>query len=189
KSLGNLLQVSLGFRPTGVVTFTISPDLAGYSTEQTARLGRRLIDELGRLPGSESASAAAVPSMANSNWTNNFYAAQAPTDVVEPWRNFVAPGYFTTLGIPLLAGRDFREEDDEHAARVAIVNETFARKFFPGKSPIGERVGIGVTSEPATIEIVGVVADSKGATVGEPAHPLAYHPSPHSSPHATLASL
>jgi predicted permease len=176
RSLGNLLQVSLGFRPSGVVAFSISPDLAGYSSEDTTRLGHRLIDELTRLPGSESASAAAVPNMANSNWTNNFYAAQSPTDVVETWRNFVAPTYFATLGIPLLAGRDFREEDDEHAARVAIVNETFARRFFPGHSPIGERIGIGVTAEAAAIEIVGVVADSKGATVGEPAHPFAYHP-------------
>ncbi len=176
KSLGNLLQVSLGFRPSGVVTFSVSPDLAGYSPEETVRLGRRLIDELARLPGSESASAASIPSMANSNWTNNFYAAQNPTDAIQTWRNFVAPGYFTTLGIPLLAGRDFRDEDDAHASPVAIVNETFARRFFPGRTAIGERVGLGFTAAPATIEIVGVVADSKGATVGEPAHPFAYHP-------------
>jgi predicted permease len=176
KSLGNLLRVNLGFRPSGVVAFSISPDLAGYPPEATTRLGRRLVDELTRLPGSESASAAAVPSMANSNWTNNLYAAQSPTDVVETWRNFVAPGYFTTLGIPLLAGRDFREGDDAQAERVAVVNETFARRLFPGRSPIGQRIGIGVTAEPATIEIVGLVADSKGASVGEPAHPFVYHP-------------
>jgi predicted permease len=114
--------------------------------------------------------------MANSNWTNNFYTAQSPTETVQTWRNFVAPAYFRTLGIPLLAGRDFRYEDDAHAPRVAIVNETFARRFFPGRSPIGEHVGIGFTAAPAAIEIVGLVADSKGAKVGEPAHPFAYHP-------------
>jgi putative ABC transport system permease protein len=176
KSLGRLLQVNLGFRPSGVVAFSISPDLAGYSPEETVRLGRRMIDELARLPGSASASAAAVPNMANSNWTNNFFATQSPDDTVQTWRNFVAPGYFATLGIPLLAGRDFREEDDAHAAPVAIVNETFAKRFFPGRSPIGERIGLGFGGGAATMEIVGLVADSKGATVGEPAHPFAYHP-------------
>ncbi|HEY2798032.1 MAG TPA: ABC transporter permease [Thermoanaerobaculia bacterium] len=187
KSLGNLLQVNLGFRPSGVAAFSISPDLAGYSPEETVRLGHRVIDELSRLPGSESASAAAVPNMANSNWTNNFFASHAPADTVETWRNFVGPGYFKTLGIPLLAGRDFRDEDDAKASPVAIVNETFARRFFPGRTPIGERIGLRGTA--ATIEIVGVVADSKGATVAEPAHPFAYHPYAQSFGQDKLGSL
>ena len=176
KSLGRLLQVNLGFQPAGITAFSISPDLAGYSPQETARLGSRLTDELSRLPGTEAASAAVVASMTRSNWTNNVHSARAPRETVETWRNFIGPGYFTTLGIPRLAGRDFRGEDDAGSPPVAIVNETFARRFFPGRSAIGERIGVGVAGESATLEIVGIVGDTKGALVGENQHPFVYAP-------------
>jgi predicted permease len=79
---------------------------------------------------------------------------------MNPWTNEVAPDYFRTLGLPLLMGREFTERDVAGAPLVAIVNESFAKYYFPNESPIGKRFGWRVLDDPAAIEIVGVVKDS-----------------------------
>ena len=86
--------------------------------------------------------------------------------------NWVSPGYFLTAGIPLVAGREFDERDGEHAARVAVVNESIARRYFPGLNPIGRRIG----SSKLETEIVGVVRDAHTQTLHEPPVPMIYFP-------------
>ena len=98
------------------------------------------------------------------------------TKGIRVWLNQVGPRYFSTLGIPLVAGREFRFEDDLRTAPVAIVNETMAHKFFPGRSAIGERLGDRPRRGAPAIEIVGVVRDAKAGRVGEEDHPFAFTP-------------
>src|SRR5262249_30753249 len=86
--------------------------------------------------------------------------------------NWIGPGYFFTTGIPLVAGREFDDRDGEHAARVAIVNQTFARRYLPGRNPIGRRLG----SPQLDTEIVGLVRDAHTQTLHEPAVPMVYFP-------------
>jgi predicted permease len=174
KSLSNLGRVNLGIKPENIVEFTIAPEANGYTTERTAALASELSARLTASPGVRSVSAAIIPAMAGNNWTNNIHTSTVQD--LEAWRNFVGPTFFSTLGIPLSAGREFRLQDDPQAAKVAIVNETMARRLFPGKSAIGERVAIGRGSNPPDIEIVGVVADSKSAGVNETIHPFLFQP-------------
>lgn len=93
-------------------------------------------------------------------------------------RKSIADGHFTTLRIPFLQGRDFSTSDDAAAPAVAIVNETLARTFWPGESPIGRRLRIHDANGPDTpsIEVVGLVRDSRYVSVGEPPRPFLYRP-------------
>ncbi len=179
KSLANLGRVDLGFKPDNVLTFSVAPDSNGYVPERTAQFARRLSETLAASPGIRSVSAAEVASMTGSDETTNVRTsgpANEQTKGIRVWRNHVGPEYFSTLGIPLVAGREFRFEDDLRAAPVAVVNETMARRFFPGRSAIGERLGIGRGEEAPSVEIVGVVRDAKSGLVGEEEHPFAFTP-------------
>jgi predicted permease len=102
-------------------------------------------------------------------------AAASATEPSRVHTNAVSPGYFATLGIPLLAGRDFDVRDTEGRPLVAIVNETLARRFWPGESAIGKRVRRGTATGPE-IEIVGVARNSKYTTAAEEPKPFAYLP-------------
>jgi predicted permease len=96
---------------------------------------------------------------------------------MNPNFNYVAPGFFSTLGIPLLAGRDFAPTDLLDAPKVAVVNETFAHYFFKNESPIGRRFGFGRREKSGfDVEIVGVVRDGKSATLREETRRFAYVP-------------
>jgi len=178
RSLRNLGNVELGLKPDGVVGFGISPAANGYAADRTASLARRLTESLKAIPGVSSVSAAELPTLANSDSSTN---AKLPSDPAGPrtsrrtFRNQVGPAYFSTLGIPLVAGREFRWEDDLRAPRVAILNETAAREYFPGRTAIGNRIGLG-RSEALDIEIVGVVKDSKSSDVSEKARAYVYTP-------------
>jgi predicted permease len=89
-------------------------------------------------------------------------------------RNFVTPGYFRTLGLPLVSGRNFDARDRPGAPAVVIVNETFAARVWPGQSAVGKRLVLGVSRRP--LEVVGVARDAKYRTIGETQQPFLYHP-------------
>jgi predicted permease len=178
RTLRNLGRVELGLKPDGIVGFAVSPASNGYAADRTAQLARRLTESLSGIPGVSSVSAAELPTLANSDYSTN---AKLSTDPPGPrvsrrtYRNFVGPAYFSTLGVPLVAGREFRWDDDIRAPKVAILNETAAHDYFPGRSAIGERLAMG-TSDALDIEIVGVVKDSKSSDVGEKPRAYAYTP-------------
>jgi len=178
RSLRNLGRVELGLKPDGIVSFSISPASNGYSADRTAALARRLTESLSTLPGVSSVSAAELPTLTNSDSSTNVKTSADPPGPRlsrRTYRNDVGPAYFSTLGIPLVVGREFRWEDDARVGRVAILNETAAREYFPGRSAIGERLAIGKSDE-LNVEIVGVVKDSKGSTVDEKSRAYAYTP-------------
>jgi predicted permease len=168
-------------KPDHVIGFSISPKLNGYSAERTSALARDLAGRLRGLPGVSSVTAAELPTLTNTTAGANVTVAGAPADVNarRVRRNGIGPAYFGTLGIPLLAGRDFAWSDDATAAKVAIVNETFARQYFGTKSPLGGRFafGNGRDGRPE-MSIVGVVANSKSGEVTEKDDPFVYYPYP-----------
>src|SRR5262249_31720767 len=166
RSLRNLGRVDLGLKPDHVIGFTLSPALEGYSTERTLALARQLTDDLRTLPGVRTATAAQISTLTgnDSGGSVTVEGLALRPDASRSRRNRVGPDYFVTLGIPLVAGRGIAWTDDASAPKVAVVNQTFARKFFPAGNALGSRFVFGpagVEAKPDT-EIVGIVADSKG---------------------------
>src|SRR5690606_15939980 len=133
--LANLITIAraeLGIEQDGLSTFTVSPGLAGYPQARTHALLAEFREALGALPGVTSVAAATVPILSNSSHRQNLTVeGHAQTDGADfnASRTSVTPGYFRTLGIPLLAGRDFTDADSGDRVTVAIVNQAFVRKF------------------------------------------------------------
>ena len=180
KSLLNVGRIDLGLEADRLVTFAISPELNGYSPERSRLLFERAEEELAALPGVEGAVASMVPLLAGSNWSSSVsvqgFEAEPDADV-DAGFNRVGPGYFRTLGIPLLAGRGITAADTLDAPRVAVVNEAFAEKFGLGRDAVGRRMSqsVGNAVELDT-EIVGLVEDSKYSEVKGEIPPLFFTP-------------
>ena len=168
KSLFNVSRVNLGLRIDHLVTFAISPELNGYSTERTRELFQRLEDELAAMPGVTNAVAAMVPVLAGDNWNNSLvvegFEAGPDTNTTAAF-NGIGPDYFKTMGIPLIGGREFTRSDAIGAPKVAIVNQALARKFNLGENPLGKRFGLGGPNAKPDIEIVGLAYDAKYSEV------------------------
>jgi predicted permease len=178
RSLRNLNGIDLGFRRDRLLTFQIDPSLNGYTAERIRGLAEGLQEKLAAIPGVRSA-AVGVNSIIGDNFdVRSIRFATRPNGEDEnltPDVDSVSPGYFATLEIPVLEGRDFTSRDRAGAPRVAIVNDVFARQYFPGGSPLGQRFGFGPEGE-RSIEIVGVVRSSKYARVDENAQRVIYTP-------------
>jgi predicted permease len=169
KSLFNISRVDLGLKTDHLALFGIAPELNSYSTERTRALFERLEDELGALPGVTSVVMAMVPVLAGDNWNNSVqvegFEAGPDTNTSASF-NGVGPGYFKTMGIRLLSGREFTRADAAGAPKVAIVNQAFLQKFNLGENEIGKRMSAGRGSGPTLdIEIVGIVQDAKYSDV------------------------
>jgi predicted permease len=179
KSLVNVSRVNLGVTLEHVVTFGISPELNGYTPRRSLALFERLERDLGALPGAASVSAGMVPLLAGSNWGESVavegFKAGPDTDTNSRY-NEVGPGYFRTLGVPLLAGREFTPADAEGAPRVAIVNEAFANKFNLGRDAVGKRMGSEGYKSKLEIEIVGLVQNAKYSSVKREVPPVFFVP-------------
>jgi predicted permease len=179
KSLVNVSRVELGIDIENLVTFGVSPGLNGYTPERSRQLFERLEDELTAQPGVRGVTAAMVPALAGSNWGTDVAVEgfKSGPDVDSNARfNNVAPGYLKTMGIPLLAGREFTRADRLGAAEVAIVNEAFAKKFNLGRDVVGRRIGTDGSNSKLTVEIVGFAKDAKYADVKDPVPPLFFMP-------------
>ena len=178
RSLINVTRVSLGLNPDHVVTFSVSPQLNGYAAEHIRQLVVRISDEVAALPGASSVTGSLVPLLSGSNWGNNVsvegFEAGPDTDTNSRY-NEVLPGYFSTLGIPLLAGREVTAADGFGAPKVAVVNESFTRKFNLGPNPVGRMMASG-RSRTLDIQIVGLVKDAKYSEVKEEIPPLFFRP-------------
>jgi predicted permease len=166
RSLARASRVDLGLEPASVVTFRLAPVLNGYGPAQSRNLFQRVEEELRALPGVTDVAASRVPVLAGSNWITSVTVEGFERDPdAAPTARYsqVGPGYLRTLGIPLLAGREFTAADDAGAPRVALVNEAFARQFNLGRDAVGRRLGAG-PGEP-DIEIVGLVRDARYSEV------------------------
>ncbi|HVG21095.1 MAG TPA: ABC transporter permease, partial [Blastocatellia bacterium] len=180
QSLNNLKRLDLGLRPDNLIAFSIAPELNGYSPQKTVALFDDLRERAAALPGVESVSAAVIPVFTDSNSGSNItvegYQAQENEDM-NVAQNWVGPGYFSTMGIPIIAGREFAPSDAAGGPKVGIINATMARRFFADRDPIGQRFAFGSGSGTRPdIQIVGVVKDSKHATVRDQEKPFVYIP-------------
>jgi putative ABC transport system permease protein len=180
QSLINLNRVDLGLRADHMIEFSLEPELNRYSPAQTAAFFDRLREGIAAVPGVRSVSLAEIPvlegSSSSSNITVEGYVAQENEDT-NVGRNSVGPNYFSTMGTPLLAGREFSNSDTATSPKVAIVNEAFANRFLKGGNAVGHRLAIGSGNDVhPDIEIVGVVKYSKGAEVREESQPFMYFP-------------
>jgi predicted permease len=178
RSLYNLRVLDPGFKVEQLLTFSIDPTLSTYSQERTQQFAARLNEALAATPGVRSATASEVPALTDSTWSSTVridgYQSKEGEDM-NPSVNGVGPGYFGAMGIPLVAGREFTERDVLSAPKVAIINETMAKKYWGDKSPLGHRFGFG-RDEGTQIEIVGVVKDSKHATLRDEIPRFVYVP-------------
>jgi predicted permease len=172
RTLENYRSTNLGMRAEGVLVFGITPQKTS-STSQNLQFYRALLDRLRSLPGVESVTLA--ENRPGSGWSNNNSATidgVSHTYSEAPLRsNDVGPDFFHVMGVPVINGRDFSDSDTETAPRVAVVNETFAKKLMPGVNPLGHQIG-----DKYRFTIVGVVKDSKYTRVDESPIPTAYLP-------------
>jgi putative ABC transport system permease protein len=165
QSLWRLRQVSPGFDSQNLLTFVVGIPEVKYPTEKQAQFYNDLVARVKSLPGVRSAGAVIPLPLSGDLIRISFETEGRPVAKGDqPSADFFAigDGYFKTLGVSILKGRDFNERDNKQAPAVIIVNQAFARKFFPDEDPIGKRIKPGIstdTNEPAMREIVGVVSD------------------------------
>jgi len=179
KSLVNVSRVDLGVKIDHVVTFALSPERSGYDSTRSRQLFQRVEEELGATPGVTGVTDALVPLLAGDNWGNDVYVQGFPAGPdVDNNSNFneVGASYFNTVGIPLVAGREFSPADDAGGPAVAVVNEAFTRKFNLGHDAVGKYMS---TRGPDSlnIQIVGVSRDAKYSDVKRPIPPVFFLPS------------
>jgi predicted permease len=179
KSLRNVSRVDLGLRPDSVVTFGISPELNGYTPARAQALFERVEDNLAAIPGVNGVAAARIQLLAGSNWGSSVvvqgFEAGPDTDV-NSRVNQIGPGYFKTLGIPLVSGREFTRADNLGSPKVVIINEAFAKKFKLGRDALGKRIGQGRRTKQPDMEIVGVVRNAKYSEVKQEVPPQFFTP-------------
>ena len=164
RSLQNLKTTDTGVWLENLVTFQLAPQLNGYDGPRTTHLYQDLLDRLRASAGVTSSALAAVPILSGSEWDNRTAVEghkAADGEDMQAFMNALSPGYFATMQIPILEGRDFTLMDVKENPKVAIVNRRFARHFFEGESAVGRHLGQGGGPNPQLdIEIIGVVDDS-----------------------------
>jgi predicted permease len=172
KSLANVSRVSLGVDVDGVVTFHVAPGLNSYPASRSRDVFAALERELAAIPGVHAVTAARVGVLANDNWDNGVSVQgfpKTPDTDDDAYYNAVGPAFFHSIGETLIAGRDFTSADVDGAPLVAIVNESFTKKFNLGNAAVGKMMGEG---NKLTHQIIGVVKDSRYSGVKQDMRPV-----------------
>ncbi|HSQ19023.1 MAG TPA: ADOP family duplicated permease, partial [Blastocatellia bacterium] len=177
RTLYNLQRVDVGFNQENLLLFAVQPQQGGYKDERLVDFYQRLFARLDNLPGVRAATFGRIPLIAHYMWNTGVLLPgetekAAGSHIAN--RQMVRENYFETLEIPLLAGRAFTVHDDQGSPPVAIVNQTFSRKFFPDEDVLGKHVRD--TESKHDVEIVGVVRDTKYDSQREEIEPLLYTP-------------
>jgi predicted permease len=178
RSLKNLSSLGPGFPADRLLGFNIDPSLNGYNPARLNTFYQQLTENLNAIPGVKSVAVAQMRIMEDNEWDSGMtaegYSPTKPDDHPQAYMNQIGPGYFATLGVPIVAGRDFRLTDNRVIKRAdvtddfdttpatVIINEKFAQRFFAGRNPVGMHLGFG--TDPGThmeMEIIGVVKDIK----------------------------
>ena len=178
RSLSKLVETDTGFDKQHVLVAQIDPSQSRYAGPRSVLAQEELVERIRNLPGVVAAAVGA-----------NAIFGREPR-IIQPWVdgyhklgddqqnvafNEVGPGFFSTLGLPLVTGREFTPRDDRSAGRVAVINSAFARKYLGNGNPLGRRLGPNPSS-PREWEVVGVVADSKFRSLRESAEPAVFLP-------------
>lgn len=177
RSLRNALAASPGFQVDHALVAQVNPDLSQYTAEQGRRFYAALLDQLRRAPGVQSATVTSfLPlSLSGGGSTRRVEIEGQPTDSGRPLSivtDLHGSAFFSTMGIPLLMGREFGDQDGLASPRVAVVNETFAKQFLAGRDPIGARLKVGRDE----YSIVGVSRDHKYRRLNETPRPYLFLP-------------
>jgi putative ABC transport system permease protein len=176
RSLERARTLNPGFDPKGVLLASLDLFPNGYDAAKGEALYLRILERVGSLPGVESVSLARKIPLSFGGTSSNSVMVEGyePAKDETPWAffNVVGPGYFRTLSIPLLQGRDFSGSDTERAEPVGIVNEAFARRYWPGQEALGRRIQYGES----WLTVVAVARDEKYHKLDEPPSPYLFLP-------------
>ncbi|MGH9535416.1 MAG: ADOP family duplicated permease [Terriglobales bacterium] len=177
RSVQRLWGFNPGFRTRTVLSTFIAPDMAGYRANQFPELDRRILAEIGGLPGVSAAGLAANGVMNHSLWMSGFVVAPRGgqsaqrADIEE---DAVSRNYLQALGVPLLRGRWFAPSDGPKAPQAVLVNRAFVRRFLPGQNPIGATLGYGAAHD-GEFHIVGVIGNMRANSIRQSAPPMVFN--------------
>ncbi len=177
QSLRNVVNQNFGFEPQGRLIVRVSPALAGYKPDQLYGLYQQIEQQLAQIPGVRSVSYSAYSPMRGDNWGFYFHIeGRPPSERDGSSFDVIGPHYFETIGTRLVRGRSIGDQDTPTALKVAVINQAFAKTFFPKQDPIGQHFGFGDASHAGDMEIVGIVQDAKYQSAREPAYPTFFVP-------------
>jgi predicted permease len=178
RTLNNLRQVDVGFNVQNLVIFRVNPSLNRYDDKRTAALVDEISERLQAIPSVRAVAVSNIPLLANGvNSTSIFVQGRSYAERQQDSINVlvISPGYFETMGMPLVAGRGLTDRDNQAAPRVVVINETAARKYFPNENPIGQHFGSS-PEQSGQLEIVGILRDAKYDRVRDAVPPTMYVP-------------
>jgi predicted permease len=179
RTLWNLRQQNLGMSTENVITFSIAPQLNGYDTARSIALIDQLRERFAGLPGVRGVGSSEIATLTGTDSGANI-TIEGKKELTEDLQHVnydgISANYFSTLGVPLLAGREFAESDTANSPKVAVVSESMVRRFFPDGNAIGTRFAWGGGKVAPNITIVGVVKDSKQSHVRDGNVPYIYYP-------------
>lgn len=178
RSLRNLTTLNVGFLQTGILVTTVDFDRLHLPEERYTEYKRELVKHVQAMPGVESAADAMLVPFGGSTWNDEVLNEGSEADAGSAWMNYLGPGYFSTIGTQLLAGRDFDDRDTATSVKVAIVNQAFVQKILKGADPLGRRFRIHEPpGKPRPLyEIVGLTKDNKFQDMHEEFLPFMYFP-------------
>jgi macrolide transport system ATP-binding/permease protein len=179
RSFGALRSVDPGLDPARILTFRVNPRLSGYKPEQARAVLGEIRERVGALPSVEAVSTAQLVQLGFGDIRRPIVRAgeTAPDDPEQyVGYNVVGASYFRTVGIPLLAGREFADTDAPAGSRVAVVNEALANRLWPGENPVGKRLQLPLKEPGPEIEVVGVATNGKYQSLAEETKPFLYLP-------------
>jgi len=177
RSLHKLLTLDAGFQESGVLVTEVNFSTLNYPQQRWNEVQSEILHHVRALPGLEHSAAASIIPISGDRWNDRFqFLGANPAGMLRSNFSGVSPGYFRTLGTPLLAGRDFNERDTLNAPKVAVVNQSFIKKFLNGGNPIGKRIRMETgPGEPEIVyEIVGVTKDAKYISLADPFSPTVF---------------
>lgn len=178
RSFHKLLTTDAGFKPDAVLAVAIDFSRVSYPEAQRLSVYRNLTERLAAIPGVVSAAQVGFSPVSGSGWDNSIGPENAPAagSDKQAWFDRAGPGYFKTMGIGLLAGREFNDQDRLASAKVAIVNEEFARKYFHGVNPVGHTFHLeqGAGKPEPLFQIVGLVRNTKYYDLKEEFKPIGF---------------
>jgi predicted permease len=191
RSLSNLRNLGPGFPAEKLVGFKLDPSLNGYTPERLKVFYPQLTEALNSIPGVQSVGLASVRILEDNEWDSSMsvegFTPAKPDEHAEPYMNSISPHYFAAMGVPIVAGRDFTMNDNrvvKHGPEVwnwvpttIMINEKFAKKYFPGRNPVGLHLGFGTDpGTPLDMEVIGVVKDIKYTSLRDEIPEQAYVP-------------
>ena len=183
QTLHNLGRVDLGFNPDRLVSFRIDPTLSGYGRTHVEQIYDRLLDRMRDTPGVSSVTLVGEPLLAGTS--SNTSVTLGDGSKRDLHFNRIGPGYFATMGIPVIGGRAIDARDRTDTPRVIVINESAATALFGNESPLGRRL----TILSADTEVVGVVRDAKYDSVRNATPPTMFLPYMQTSPPLTLGAM